>query len=191
VARTSASTSSTSKRPQGPSVLVGRITAAHGLKGELRLESFAEGPETLHGVTHVRVEGERPDAPDLVLELRGLTPGRSGSLRLRLAGVDTRDAAEALRGRRVRVDAAQLQPLAPGELYGHELVGCALESEQGNPIGVVRDVWRTGAPDVLVVEDGAGHERLIPAALLREVDVAAGRAVVELLPGLLDPEEAV
>lgn len=207
MARTSTSTSSTSKPPRSGGeaersvgsrrddpasrsfVLVGRLAGGHGVKGELRLECFAEGPETLIGVTRLRVEGERPDAPDLLLDVQSLAPA-GDRVRLRLAGVDSRDAAEALRGRQVWADKGELEALGEGEHYGHELIGCALEGEDGAALGRVRDVWRTGAPDVLVVEAPDGRELLVPAALLREVDVPARRAVVEVLPGLLDPEAA-
>ena len=71
---------------------------------------------------------------------------------------------------------------------GTELLGCRVESEQGQALGRIRDIWRTGAPDVLVIEDARGGELLVPAALLRRVDKAERLVVVELLPGLL-PEE--
>jgi 16S rRNA processing protein RimM len=159
------------------------------MQGELRLDSLAEAPDTLRGLTRLRVEGERPDAPDLLLAVLELAPHGRG-VRVRLAGVDSRDAAEKLRGRRVFADAAELETLPEGEIYGYEIIGCILRSEDGAQIGTVRDVWRTGAPDVLVVDGTGGQQHLIPAALLRSVDTAAREAVVELLPGLLDPEEA-
>ena len=183
MARTSTSTSWTDF------VLVGRLAGGHGLKGELRLDCFAEGPATLIGVTRLRVEGERPDAPDLIFDVQSLAPAGNRA-RLRLVGVDSRDAAETLRGRQVWADVRELEALGEGEHYGHELIGCALEGEDGVVLGTVRDVCRTGAPDVLVVEAPDGREHLIPAALLREVDVPARRAVVEVLPGLLAPEPA-
>jgi len=189
MARTSGSTSSTSDQSRPGLVLIGRLAGGRGLQGELRLNSLAEAPDTLRGLTRVSVEGERPDAPDLLLAVKELAPHGRG-VRLRLAGVDTRDAAERLRGRRVFADAAELETLPEGELYGYEIIGCVLRSEDGAPVGTVRDVWRTGASDVLVVDGAGGREHLIPAALLRSVDTAARQAVVELLPGLLDPEEA-
>ena len=171
-------------------VLVARITGGQGLEGELRLQCFAEAPQTLRSVTRFTVEGERPDAPDLILAVRRIVPGHGRNLRARLDGIDGRDAAEALRGRNVWAAADELEVLPEGEVYGHELIGCALVGEDGAPIGTVRDIWRTGAPDVLVVDGANGRQHLIPAALLREVDASAGRAVVEVLPGLLDLEEA-
>jgi len=193
MARTFASRSSTSSRSATPSrpgqVPIGRLVGSHGLHGDLRLDCMAEAPETLRGVTRVRVEGERPDAPDLLLQVEGLAAHGNG-VRLRLAGIDTRDAADALRGRWVWAQPSQLEPLEHGEFYGYQLVGCELVGDDGTRIGSVRDLWRTGAPDVLVVDGDEGREYLIPAALLRSVDLVARRAVVELLPGLLDPEDA-
>lgn len=59
----------------------------------------------------------------------------------------------------------------------------------GEEVGTVRELWETGAHDVLVVEGDDGRDRLVPTAraLLREIDPAAGRIVVEDVPGLLDP----
>ncbi len=104
-----------------------------------------------------------------------------------LAGVESREAAELLRGKLVVVEAAQLSELPEGEYYSYQLVGCRVESEDGRDIGTVREVWSTGAPDVLVVEDEAGVRHLIPAAesLLREIDIDRQRIVIEILPGLL------
>ena len=65
-----------------------------------------------------------------VLEVRKLA-GHGRGLRLRLAGIDTRDAAEALRGQRVWADARELEALPEGELYGYEIVGCEIRSEDG------------------------------------------------------------
>jgi 16S rRNA processing protein RimM len=113
--------------------------------------------------------------------------GRPGELRLGLAGVVDRDAAAALRGALVLGDAAQLEPLPEGEHYWFELVGCRVETEPGRALGTVREIWETGAHDVLVVEDDAGHVNLIPAAepFLRLVDPAARRIVIATVPGLL------
>jgi 16S rRNA processing protein RimM len=81
-----------------------------------------------------------------------------------------------------------LEALPEGEYYSYELVGCRVEGTDGLTIGAVREVWATGAVDVLVVEDEKGAQHLIPAveSQLREVDIEARRIVIEILPGLLD-----
>jgi 16S rRNA processing protein RimM len=105
-----------------------------------------------------------------------------------LAGVRGREEAEALRGRYVLVDVALLDPLPSGEYYRCQLIGCEVVSHRGERIGTVREIWETGAHDVLVVDGEQGRQHLLPAAedLLREVDVEQGRIVIEVIPGLLD-----
>lgn len=166
---------------------VGRVAGAHGLDGRLRVRLF-DGAAEAGPWPRVRLGRCEDDASAPAFEVASREPGRPGELRLRLAGVASRDAAEALRGRWVLADARHFAPLPEGEYYGYELVGCRVESSEGTPIGTARDIWSTGAPDVLVVEDESGAERLIPLAeaLLREVDLEARRIVVELVPGLLD-----
>ena len=105
-----------------------------------------------------------------------------------LAGVASRESAERLRGKLVVTEASQLEALPEGEYYSYELVGCRVEGADGLKIGTVREIWATGAVDVLVVEDEKGAQQLIPAmeSQLREVDIEARRIVIEILPGLLD-----
>jgi 16S rRNA processing protein RimM len=165
------------------------VVGAHGLRGLLRIHCFGADPEALLGITRLRLVPSEGDEPGREFEVRSVAPGRRGELRMALAGVTDRDAAEALRGRRVQVDPGQLPELPEGEVYAYELVGCRLEGEDGTPVGTVREIWSTGAPDVLVVDGADGGEHLVPAALLREVDVAGRRAVVEVLPGLLEGPE--
>jgi 16S rRNA processing protein RimM len=109
-------------------------------------------------------------------------------VRLALRGIGSREAAQALVGALVGVEAGQLAPLPSGEFYWYQLVGCTVVSSHGRALGTVRALWDTGAHDVLVVEDERGAEVLLPAAedLLREVDVERGRIVIEVPEGLLD-----
>jgi 16S rRNA processing protein RimM len=85
----------------------------------------------------------------------------------------------------VLVAPAALGPLAAGEYYGYQLLGCRVEGEDGVAVGTVREIWETAANDLLVVEDERGVRHLIPAVLLRHVDVEGRRLVMEILPGLL------
>jgi 16S rRNA processing protein RimM len=166
-------------------VALGQVVGAHGLRGELRVRT-ASGDALRSGL---RVRLLREDGGlALEAEILGARPGREGELRLQLAGIEDRDGAEALRGTTLRALAGDLPKLPPGEYYQHELVGCRVEDAQGRALGRVRAIWQTGAPDVLLIEQDSGRELLVPAAesLLREVDVARRRLVIELPPGLLD-----
>jgi len=162
---------------------------AHGLRGQLRVRCFGAGPEVLEAAPRLILVGEG-DEPGAGLEVcypvESVAPGRRGELRVALEGVQDREAAEALRGRQVLVETSDLEALPAGEYYGYQIVGCRVEAQDGTPVGTVREIWETGGSDLLVVEDEGGREQLLPAALLQEVDVEGRRAVIELLPGLLD-----
>ncbi len=193
---TSDSTSSTDRTaagepaPESERVVVGRVSGAHGLRGNLSIRTFGGDPDNLlQSPTLLLAKSEEdPDAESF--EITRVFSGRKGEVRITLVGVEDRTAAERLRGRLVCVDAEQLAPLEEGEYYSYQLVGCKVESADGESIGTVTEIWSTGAPDVLVITDDTGKQHLIPAAegLLREVDIEGRRIVVELVPGLLDEE---
>ncbi len=174
-------------------VVLGRITGAQALRGEVRVQFFGDGPHNLLRLSEVWLGEDRSDTNARRFEvLRAAMGGRSGEIRLALAGVVERDAAAALRGRLVLGDASQLETLEAGEFYWHEVVGCHVEGTDGTPIGIVQEIWETGAHDLLVVEDSAGRRHLLSTAreLMPEVDPASGRIVVQILPGMLDePQE--
>jgi 16S rRNA processing protein RimM len=186
---TAGSTSSTDEaREYTERVALGRIVGAHGLRGQLRVRYFGGEPDHLTQNSAVWVAESEDDPAAVSYEVAEVGAGRRGQVRMALVGVEDRDSAERLRGKLVIVEAAQLSELPEGEYYSYQLVGCRVEGEDGREIGTVREVWSTGAPDVLVVEDEAGVRHLIPAAesLLREIDIDRQRIVIEILPGLLD-----
>lgn len=124
--------------------------------------------------------------------VRGAQPGRDGEVRIELEGIARREAAAALTGLFLIGEAAQLESLPPGEHYWYEWIGCTVSTSQGRRLGSVKEIWDAGAHDVLVIEEEeSGRERLLPVvgALLREVDVAARRIVMDVPEGLLDDPE--
>jgi 16S rRNA processing protein RimM len=172
-------------------VVLGEVIGAHGTRGELRVAVLGDGPENLTRAPVLwlldRTRGAH-DASPRALEVEAARPSRAGEVRLALRGIGSREAAQALVGALVGVEASQLAPLPSGEFYWYQLVGCTVVSSHGRALGTVRALWDTGAHDVLVVEDERGAEVLLPAAedLLREVDVERGRIVIEVPEGLLD-----
>jgi 16S rRNA processing protein RimM len=181
---TAASRSSTDGAPPD-AVVVGRVIGAHGLRGGLRVRGAGGDPDPLLALPHVFLARSASGAEARRFEVRKVAPGRSGELRVDLEGLAGRDAAEAWSGAFVLAAASALPPLPAGEYYGHQLLGCRVEGEDGRSVGTVCEIWETGASDLLVVDDGAGARHLLPAALLRRVDAAERRIVMELVPGLL------
>jgi 16S rRNA processing protein RimM len=108
---------------------------------------------------------------------------------LAFAGVPDRTGAEALRGTKLCVDAADLPPPAdPDEFHDFQLVGLAAVSPEGDPIGEVAGVEHGPAADLLVVRLTGGRRVLVPfvKAIVPTVDLGAGRLVLTPPEGLLD-----
>ncbi|MBV9856023.1 MAG: ribosome maturation factor RimM [Streptosporangiaceae bacterium] len=172
-------------------VTVGRVGRPHGIRGEVVVGVRTDDPDVRFAV------GSRLDTdsggPLTVASVRW----QSGQLMVRFEGVRDRDAAAALRGTWLSVDSGTLDsPDDPDEFRDHELIGLCVQTADGAVVGVVEDVLHYGQ-DLLEVRrtggDQAAGEILVPfvKALVPEVDLAAGRLVIDPPPGLLDPEEAV
>ncbi len=186
---TAGSTSSTeTERESAERVVLGRVVGAHGMGGQLRVRYFGGVPDNLIRLEAALLADSEDGANAERFEVIRAAAGRREEVRMTLASVADRESAERLRGKLVIVEASQLEALPEGEYYSYQLVGCRVESADGQPIGTVREIWPTGAVDVLVVEGEKGAPQLIPAAQsqLREVDIEARRIVIEILPGLLD-----
>ncbi|MCY0877960.1 MAG: ribosome maturation factor RimM [Firmicutes bacterium] len=168
-------------------ILVGEVTAPFGIDGSLRVLPTTDFPERfvrLREVTVDRLGGVRA-----VEQARLALPMAV----IKLKGVDTRTAAEALRGALLMVPEAALPPLPEGEYYWHQLVGLTVEEVgTGRVLGRIAHVLRTGAPhDVFEVDRPGRKPLLIPAlkSVVREVDLGRGVMSVVLLPGLEDVSE--
>jgi 16S rRNA processing protein RimM len=174
--------------PDEPRVVLGQIAGAHGLRGEVRVRYYGDGPENLARVPEVWLASGDADPVPRKRAVRRTGSGRSGEIRLALEGVGDRDAAAALRGQLVLADPELLEALPEGEFYWHELIGCEVFDREGTSIGVVRELQETGAHDLLVVETASGERHLLSTAreLMPEIDPEARRIVVEVLPGMLD-----
>jgi len=94
------------------------------------------------------------------------------------------------------VDSGDLEDTGdPDEFRDHELIGLSVLTRAGEPVGQVADILHHGQDLLVIKGDGArqGAEILVPfvAPLVPEIDVAAGRLVIDPPPGLLDPDSAV
>ncbi len=169
---------------------VGQVTAPHGHRGEVRVYPLCDRPERLAQLREVSLhwprEGRRQPA-----RVESARPHR-GMAVVKLQGVDDMNGAEALRGAYLEVAREEVPPLPPGRYYVFQIVGLAVYTTDGQHLGTVVDVLDLPANDVYVVRpEGRGARDLLVPALrqvVREIDVAGGRMVIEPLPGLLDPE---
>jgi 16S rRNA processing protein RimM len=171
-------------------VMLGVVTGAHGVRGEVKVKSFTADPRALGRYGAL---SDARGARSFALQVRG---SARGLVIARIDGVDTREAAEALKGVELFVSRACLPKPRRGEVYIADLVGLAAVDAAGQPVGRVERVLNYGAGDVLEIARPGQEALLLPfaAPMVGEIDLASGRVVVappaEIEARGADPEDA-
>lgn len=174
----------------GEAIVVGRIGRPHGVRGEVTIDVRTDVPE-------------RRFAPGVTVTCEPATAGpllvdgahwHSGRLLLSFAGVDSREAAEALRGVLLTIDSSEAGPAGDDDegdddvWWDRDLIGLSAYTTDGSLLGTVADVVHAPGGDLLVVARPDEGEHLVPFVheIVPEVDQTNGRLVVDPPAGLLD-----
>ncbi|WP_272690557.1 ribosome maturation factor RimM [Providencia sp. PROV011] len=171
--------------PENPIVL-GKLGAAYGIRGWLKVFSSTEHAESIFDYQpwfiqrsgqwqHIEIEDWKYHNKDIIVKL---------------GGVDDRDAAALLTNFEIAVNSTQL-PELENEYYWKDLMGCQVVTLQGYGLGIVTDMMETGSNDVLVIKanlkDAFGiKERLVPfldGQVIKKVDLDAKLIEVDWDPG--------
>lgn len=167
-------------------LLMGRIGAAHGIKGEVRIQSFTEEPLALADYGPLST-----NKPGLVIEIE-TARATTNVLVARLKGITDRTAAEKLNGVELYVDRDKLPPPdGDDDFYHADLVGLDVRLPDGSVLGKVTAIPNFGAGDLLEVRDErSGDTYLYPftKAVVPEVRISEGYLVIEV-PVEADPGE--
>jgi len=157
---------------------IARVLAPWGLRGEVKVESmtdfsdrFACGETVYLRESPVTIESSRSHAKLFVLKI---------------AMIDSRDEAEAIRGLFLEIPSDQIHPLPEGQHYRFQMMGLKVLSIEGKPLGRVSDIIQTGSNDVYEISSDSG-KFLIPATdeVIKSIDIDKGCMVIELLKGLI------
>jgi 16S rRNA processing protein RimM len=163
-------------------VLFGHIAGAHGVRGEVVIVSHTADPASIGDYGPLQDEAGR----SLVVKVLRVT--RRGVV-AHIDGIGDRDAADALKGTQLYLPRDRLPAVEHGEFYHADLIGLAVEDQQGNRLGEVVAVHNFGAGDLLEVRlVGRASTALIPFrdAFVPVVDIAARKLRIADVPGLLD-----
>ena len=169
-------------------LVAGRVVKAHGISGEVVVEVRTDDPDARFapGTTlHAQPRGGGPRRTYVIESARE----HGGRLLVRLAGVDDRSAADALRGTVFLVDTQDLPPIEdPDEFYDHQLEGLRVVTTDGRLVGNVNEVLHTPAGELLSVTSETGGEVLVPFVSAIVTEVSLERQTIEIDPpdGLLE-----
>jgi 16S rRNA processing protein RimM len=158
-------------------VLLGRVAGAHGIKGEVRINSFTGLPE------HVAAYAPLTDGKGRRFIIERLHSLKGTAVAALFAGISDRTAAEALKGVALYVERAKLPEPDAEEWYYTDLIGLAAITPLGETLGEVVAVQNFGAGDLLEIKPADGRPTLL-VPFLKEVvpavDVKAKRVVIDL-----------
>ncbi len=170
-------------------LMIGRIIRSHGVQGELKVLPETDDPNRLLELSNVYVGEDEASSVLLDVESSRLQQSKKGLIVLMaFKGVVGRDAADALRNQLVFATRDELPPLEDGEFFLHELVGCKVDTAEGEVIGTIKEVLELPAQNVYVVKRSGKKDVMIPAvpAFIETIDVDAKQVVIRPIEGLLD-----
>lgn len=163
---------------------VGVITAPHGIRGEVKVYPTTDDARRFKKLKEILLDTGRGE---LTLEIESVKFFKNLVI-LKFKGMDNINDVEQYRQCSLYVTRANAVPLKRDEYFIADLIGLRVENEQGEEIGILKDVMKTGANDVYVTELSDGKELLLPAIrqCILAVDIEAGYIRVHILEGLLE-----
>jgi 16S rRNA processing protein RimM len=163
-------------------LLIGRVAGAHGIKGALKIFSFAESPSVFDSGSLIHLRGHRGGEKSYTI--RWVRPHGRGVL-LSFEGIDDRTKAESLIGAELFIEKELLPELEAGTHYWFDIVGLSVFTKDAEYIGQITSIIPTGSNDVYVVQD-EGKEILVPAleSVVIDIDLEKKRMTVDLPEGL-------
>jgi 16S rRNA processing protein RimM len=166
-----------------PLVAVARAVRTRGLKGEIVADLLTDFPERFEGLEELVTVA--PDGKRGAIELEQYWFQKDRVI-LKFKGFDNLEASSGLIGYEFAVPESARVPLEEDEYYDWELQGCTVETIEGESVGKVAGILKTGG--VAMLEVDAGRELLIPMAetIVTEINIPEKRIVIDPPEGLLD-----
>lgn len=167
---------------------IGVITSTHGIKGEVKVYPTTDSPQRFKEVKDVILKAQKGD---IQTKIRGVRFFKNLAIVWFECFNNPEDAAKYI-GTDIYIDRKDAQSLEEGEYYIADLIGCKVFDEEGNFLGVLKDVLQTGANDVYIVESAKPEEKnkeiLLPVIkeCIKKVDIEKSEIIVHIMPGLLD-----
>lgn len=166
---------------QNDFILIGKISGVHGVKGLLKVYSYADADIFFEPGQSVLIRHDGGKEQYCIIE--SSAPFKKGFL-ISFKGVCDRNSAEAYVQSRLYIDRRRFPEPEEGEYYWADLIGLAVY-EDDRYLGRIDSILETGSNDVYIVKDGE-KEILIPAleSVLVSVDIENGTMRVNLPEGL-------
>ena len=167
---------------QRGALLIGKIVGVHGMKGYLKVYSFAESIDPFDPGKELTIKS--PDGESRTVTVIDSRPYKN-FLRIAIQEVTDRSTAETFIGAGIYIDRSELPEPETGKWYWCDLIGLEVFDSEDSYLGRIENLFETGSNDVLVVRNGE-REILIPVieSVVCSVDLEEKRIMVDLPEGL-------
>ena len=159
-------------------IKLGKITAPQGIKGEVRVYPYTDKPTRFSEIEAVLLNGRRCRI-EKARYMKNMAV-------LKLEGIDDRNAAEAMRNCELLLPREELWKQPEDTYFVDDLVGCAVVSEDGAPVGTLKTIHSRPAQDLYEIERADGSSFLLPAVkeFIKDVKTDEKTIVIHLIEGL-------
>ena len=162
---------------------VGQIVNTFGIKGEVKVMPFTDDITRFDNLEKVYVKTKKEEKLYKIQNVRY----HKNMVLIKFENIETPEQAELLRNAFLEIDRENAIPLEEGTYYIADLIGMEVYSDDGNKLGIVEDIYNTGANDIYVVKDDLGKQILLPGIkeVIKEVNLDTEKITVHLIPGLI------
>ncbi len=163
----------------GKKILIGKIVNVFGIRGEVKVYNYSGFEDRYENLERIIAEGRE-------IPIEGVRHHK-GMILLKLAGVDSRDEAERLRGKNIFMTEEDLFELPEDTFYIRDLIGMDVCDRERGHIGVMEDVLTDRPQDIYVVKTEDGRSVMIPAVseFVKNIDAEHRRIDVALIEGMI------
>ena len=162
---------------------IGQIINTFGIKGEVKVVPFTNDIKRFDELEKIYVKTKKESK---LYEIESIKYHKNMVL-IKFENIETPEQAELLRNAFLEIDRENAVPLEEGTYYIADLIGMEVYSDDGNKLGIVEDIYNTGANDIYVVKNDLGKQILLPGIkeVIKEVNLDTEKITVHLIPGLI------
>ena len=163
---------------------VGKIINTHGLKGEVKIVTWTDSPDVFEDLEYVIIKSKKGD---ITLTIKGVKYQKNNII-VKFRELERIEDAEPLKNSVLYAPREMLGELPDGVYYIADLIGLEVFDDEGQKIGIIADVFSTGANDVYDIKREGQKNLLLPVIddVVLDVDIEGGKVTVHIMEGLLD-----
>lgn len=162
---------------------IGQIVNTFGIKGMVKVKPFTDNIKRFDKLKKVYIENKNGRKEYEIEELKY----HKEMVLIKFKGIENPEDANLLRESYLTVNRDDEDPLEEGTYYIVDMIGLEVETDEGEKLGNLVDIFNTGSNDIYVVKNELGKQILLPAIkdVIKKIDMEKRKMTVHLIPGLM------